>query len=425
MHYSDIQPPKRGSIRQIKAKTASGQKTVTKKTERLDQIDQADEDVVFSTEESDQIVDKIYYSSYNEQKRRFPKALVLSVIAIIAIVIVTYSKLTEHTTITLTPSTTTFDIREKITLSSPGQNQKTEDGTLSYSLLYIPTTDGERNPFAAAPTKATSTSEQVSIALKPVEVIATTTGARTMVYLVNTSNENVSLRATTRIEINNLIYSLPQAILVASTKNAGMFDINTKYKLPGFKGTALYDSLYAVLVTDTTTSSATPDNQDAPPTGSSTLATVPENILSLLPETSVALRKHTIYDTAVDQNAVVTFDKKDLLNVLASKNPGFAAYMEAFKPVADIVTFDVVIMDYEFDTSSNGHPTVFKYLQIEIKPIVDVERAKIAFAGFELAAMEKIATELGSFAELRISNTPFWSKDIAREGKIEVNIEER
>lgn len=402
--YSDIIPPrKKNSIRNISM-------------DRLDQSDPEEEKVYLPV-------------SSSPRKRSVPKFLLFLLIGLLLIGGIIYAKFIEHTTITFTSKTTTLEINEKISLTPQKDTQPVDAAdTLSYSLIYISAKNSARNPFLPQPSSTTSsTSSTLAPKLVAVEIVATTTGATTSVYLINETKDRVPLRATTRFDVKGVIYSLTSSTNVGITPNASAFSNKEKYYLPGFKGSASAELIYAVPVNGGTIVSAQPaDNTGTPDTSSSgpTTALVPSDILSLLPDTSVALKKNTIYDTLLDQAAVVVFDKKDLLAALEKNNPSMAEYIKSFEPVNDMISYTVEIIDYEMDVSAeSGRPVAFKKLIIEITPVLDIEQAKRSFVNFSMETMEKISTQMSSYATLKTRATPFWNKEVAGEGKVEVRVE--
>lgn len=411
--YSDIIPPrKNSSIRNITM-------------ERFDKLEP--------------LSDKIYLpdTNHSTHTRSFPKFILFLVIGLLLVGGIIYAKFIEHTKIVFTTKTTTIDVREKVSMAVQQDDSKAVEGTLFYNLVYISGKQKDRNPFTKVSSQQSSSST-VSNKLKdmeftPVTAVSTSTNSTTTVYLVNTTKENIPLRATTRIDIGGTIYSLPKSTTAVVTKDASVFAKKEKYFLPGFKGSTQYESIYAVSTTgvlsvDTHQNTESPANTVSTTTegvGEPVAALVPEDIISLLPDTSVALKKNTIYDNMADQPAVVVFDKKELLNVVQKKNPALQEYLKAFKPIEDLVVFEVVIVDYELDISSeSGRPIGMKRMVLEIRPVFNMEESKKAFNNFSTDAMEKIKVQLGSYASLDVHNTPFWSREVAGEGKVEVIIEE-
>lgn len=396
--HSDIIPPKKHSIRQITR------------------------DTLYEEEVSEK---QPLYIDRPVRKSGIPKFIISLFVSILIIGGVIYAKFSERTVLTFTPHTTTLDIREYIDMSVSDSKTNPENTSLGYSLIYISSKGADRNPFIAATTTNTA-SPLTSTSLKPTELVATTTGAKMQAYIVNTTGASLPLRATTRFDVNGVTYSITDALTVPVTADATLFKTATKYYLPGFKNTAQAQSIYAVAVADIQkTQPSTTAPAEAATISTAQKSTVPEDILSLLPDMSVALRKSTIYDTALEQTAVVTFDKRDLLTVLQKKNPAFAEYIQAFKPMADIIDYTIQITDYELETSpETGRPKGFKKLIVEIKPVIDIQKAKIVFVNFNIDTMEKIQAQISNFATLSVRNTPFWRNSVAAEGKVDVKIEE-
>ncbi len=403
--YSDIIPPKKNnSIRNISL-------------ERFDELEP--------------IAEQPYRpGKHPGHDRSFPKFFLFLVLGVLVVGGVVYAKFIERTTLTFLSKTTTLDIREKFPAMVQKDDVVAPDGTVYYNLVYISGKEKRENPFVPVVKSATSTNKTFTDAdLKPVTAVSTSTNSTTTVYLVNETGESIPLRATTRIDIGGTIYSLPSSVTVSATKNASIFAKKQKYYLPGFKGTPAYNSLYAVKtdgpldIPEKTTTTGTTTQSVAVASTDST--TVPEDIISLLPKTNIALKKHTIYDQIADQPAVVVFNKQELLKVIEKKNPGLQDYMKAFKPLSDVVEFDIDISDYDLDVSpETGRPVTIKRIVLEIKPLFKTDEIKKAFAHFNVDTMEKIRVQLGDFSSVQVKNTPFWSREVAEEGKVEVIIEE-
>lgn len=418
--YSDIIPPrKNNSIRNISL-------------ERFDELEP--------------IAEQAYEPRrHPDHDRSFPKFFLFLIISVLIIGSVVYAKFIEHSTLTLTSKVTTLDIRERFALSVQKDDETVSEDVLYYNLIYISGKEKRDNPFAPVSTtiktdeKKPGNTAFSQADLKPTIAVSTSTNSTTTVYLVNETKENIPLRATTRIDIAGVIYSLPTSVTVTPTKDSSIYANKQKYYLPGFKGTTSYNSIYAVKtdgplnIPETTTQTASnTDAEDVVKSATSTQTAdaldtrVPSDILSLLPETNIALKKNTIYDKITDQPAVVVFNKKDFLEVLEKNNPGLQEYVKSFNAVKDIVDFDVQIVDYQFDSSPDtGRPVSFKQIVIEIKPIFNIDEAKKAFENFSIDTIDKIRAQLREFASISVKNTPFWSKEVASEGKVEVIIEEK
>ncbi len=398
--YSDIIPPrKNNSIRNINP-------------ERFDELDP--------------IAPEYQPRLHPKHDRSFPKFFLFLILGTLVVGGVVYAKFIERTTLTFTTKVTTLDIREKISVAVQKDDVVAPEGTLYYNLIYISGKEKRENPFVPTVTASTTKSSFTNIDLKPVEVVSTSTNSSTTVYLVNETKENISLRATTRIDIGGKIYTIPVNTTVPSTSNTSIFTKKEKYYLPGFKGTSSYNSLYAVKTDGKLNIEETVPVPNEAGKVETLASSVPADVLSLLPKTNIALKKNTIYDKIADQPAVVVFNKKEFLEVIEKKNPGLQEYINAFKSVADIVEFEIDITDYDLDISpETGRPTVFKRIVLDIKPVFKTDEAKKAFAHFSVDTMEKIRVQLGSFTGLSVKNTPFWSKEVAGEGKVDVLIEEK
>lgn len=401
MMYSDIVPPKKNSIRNITRDSSIYEE---------------------STEQ------QIIYTERIPREKKVPRFVLFLLIAVLLIGGIIYAKFSERTVITFAPKTTTLDIRERIPVVLADSKTQTDADTLAYSLIYI-SSKGERNPFLplVTATSTPTTSAAPSTSLNTTELIATSTGAKMAVYIVNKTGEALSLRVTTRFDVNGVIYSTQSAMSVPVTKDPILLNNSgTKYFLPGFKGTAQAEQIYAVAVdSPSMTEEQTADSDTTATTSEVSKSTVPEDILSLLPETSVALRKSTIYDQSLGQTAVVIFDKKDLIAILQKKSPTFLEYITAFTPLEDLVSYNIVVADYELESAGDtGRPTAFKKLVIEITPTIDTQKTKTVFTNFSMDAMDKIEEQIARFADLDVSNTPFWKQNVAEEGRVDVKIEE-
>lgn len=396
--HSDIIPPKKNSIRQITRDTLY----------------------------EEEVTEKVFFTERPPREKRFPRFVLFLLIGLTLIGGIIYAKFSERTVITFKPQTTTLDIRENIPLHLADSRTKQEDDSLAYSMIYISSKDTVRNPFLPLPAANVTTSATTAkTPLTSTELVATSTGAKLSVYIVNATGESLPLRATTRFDVNGVIYSITNSITVPITKDVTPFKDAPKYYLPGFQGTAQAQSIYAVAVSSLAAPADTTEGGSTSTVSEVSKSTVPEDILSLLPDTSVALRKNTVYDLLLGQTAVVIFDKRDLLAMLEKRSPAFQEYVTAFKPMADIVSYKVQIADYELESSTEtGRPIAFKKLILEIVPILDEQKTKTVFINFSTESMDKIAAQIANYATLDVSNTPFWKQNVAGESRVDVKIEE-
>lgn len=333
---------------------------------------------------------------YSEpQSKKLPIFLALCALAVIGVGI--YHKIFNGTTISLTPQTTRFEIKQKIPLIL----QNREKDSLTYSLVYVPEEGETRNPFVA------TSSEVVDEAIT---ITATSTGDTKKILLINKSTEIVPLRIATRFDVNGTTYTLDKAINLSPSPDSDIERVSTstpQYKVIGFKGSSSYDTVYAIpLVRPSVASEA-----------SSSLP--PQDIISLMPKNAIPLEKSTIYDKLLEQSAVVVFDKKVLQEFLQEYTVQLKEYADVLKPFGSSLTYEVAIIDYTLVTSPDtGKPVAFDSLIIDITPAVDTELIPRQFTGFKKETMEKIQKQVSEYITLDVSYTPFWSKSVAEEERV-------
>ncbi|MES2623247.1 MAG: hypothetical protein V4576_02445 [Patescibacteria group bacterium] len=366
--------------------------------------------------------------NFEKKNRKVPFLLLL--LALIVVGIIVYHKMYNGTTFTITPKTTRIEIQEKISLVL----QSREKDALTYSLVYVPagSMNGEvtepRNPFVMT---ATTT----PVAAEPkVTITATSTNDTKRVQLINKSGSNVTLRIATRFSVASTTYTLDAAMDVKPTEQSVLSAIasgTAMYKVIGFSGSSLYDSVYAVpyesvktaKTVTTTNASSTATGTDIIDTDS--VSTVPPaDVLALMPDDAIPLIKSTIYDKVIDQSAVVVFDERTLEDFLNASNIQAQDYFKALKPFGASLTYEISVIDYTLITSPDtGKPTGFSSLILEITPKIDSSLVPAQFAGFKKDVVEKIKKQVAEFVTLDVSYSPFWATAVATEEKIKVRME--
>ncbi len=410
--YSDIIPPKK-SIRKIET---------SKKIKRIEKHDIAEEKAAEAFTP--------YKKTYHTVDGRDVQSKVPFIFFALAIVIVggiMYSKYNHTTTLTFSPKTTTFEVKEKITLVGAGDPASKDISALPYSLVYIPSDDvnnlsssTSQNPFNTQKT-ATTTATTTSTA-KEYTMTASTTRDVKKITFVNKTSLPISLRETTRISAGDVVYTLDKAVTIQPTPQAGEAT-GAVFHVVGFKDTTDYEKVYAIPTGSVNTGEkiavGTTTDEDGPVS-----AVPPTNIISLLPETSLPLLKSNIYDRVLDQNAVVVLEQRDLENVLQKINPAMQEYVKTLNPIIDIVKYHISIIDYDLEVSnSSGRPIGFKSLTIEVTPRINIESSKRAFAEFSSEAMKKIQDQIAPYVKLDISNFPFWMTSVPEADMVRVETE--
>lgn len=353
-------------------------------------------------------------AAYQEPKsKKLP--IVLALLALLVIGFGIYHKVFNGTVFTIVPKTTRIDIQQKIPLIL----QNREKDSLTYSLVYVPEGEGSRNPFAATVgNNATSTPSNNSSEGAALTMTATSTGLVKKIKLINNTAEVIPLRISTRFDVRGVTYTLDAATDVPPTPKAEVDAVSTgtpTYKVIGFKDTSSYDTVYAIDVKNNAPSSSVVTESN------STSSLPPQDILSLMPEDALPLQKSTIYDKILDQSAIVVFDERVLQDYLNATNIQSQEYFKAFKPFGSSVTYSITIADYTLNTSvETGKPVSFSNLTLDITPVIDPEFVPMQFAGFKKETMEKIEKQVSEFITLTTSYTPFWSKSVAEEKRIDV-----
>ncbi|MES2985609.1 MAG: hypothetical protein V4686_00605 [Patescibacteria group bacterium] len=344
--------------------------------------------------------------AYQEQKNKKIPAI-LTALAILVVALGVYHKIFNGTTISLTPVTTRFEIQQKIPLIL----QNREKDSLTYSLVYVPSSTSTRNPFAA---EATSSAPVITQDAGVYTLTSTSTGLTKRVRLVNKTSGAVALRATTRFDVDEVVYTLDAAASNPPTPKAelDLITSSTTYKVVGFKDTASYNLIYAI-----------PDTTNAPTVAENAAVSTmpPADVLALMPDDAIALQKSTIYDKLLDQSAIVVFDERTLEEFLNTANIQVQEYFKVLKPFGTSISYNITIVDYTLVTSpESGKPTALTGLTLEITPIIENSLVSGQFAGFKKETMEKIQKQVAEYIVSDVSYTPFWSKSVAVEEKITV-----
>jgi len=402
--YSDIIPPKKNNLATIKA-TPKEEVRILK------------DEPLFTGRE-------IYHTMDGRDRRsKWPMILILTTLAILGIVY--YSVFNDNTKISFESKSTIFEIKDNIPMSMSEKNQAAST-TLSYNLIYNNEIK-DRNIFAPIVEESTSTLK----AAEPVTAseyynlnTATTSPFTSIkVALVNESNVNVQVIKDTRFDVNGTTYYLEKAVNIKPTKTTVGAD-QAKYKVIGFKNTANYDKFYAIDYVDAAagvgSEVATADTANSESTGP---AGPNDDILSLIPENFISLKKNYVFDNAVNQSALIVIDKRDFEKVLLARSKIVQDYVESLKPVADLLEYQISVNDYELQLdAATGLPVSFKNLVIEIKPIIKRDRVASTFKGFSKESMKKIKNDIAKQIELNVTYSPFWVSKVSDEDHISVEV---
>lgn len=362
--------------------------------------------------------EKVYHTidRYHE-KSRWP--IILSILTIVILAVVYYSVFNNKTRISFESKSTIFEIQDNIPMNL---SEKTQNGstTLGYNLIYN-NADKERNIFAPAEEIATTTATTPAPKAEEYYVInsATTSSDSVIskkVIFVNQTGASVQLVKNTRVDVAGVTYYLEKNIDIK--KSAATTTPSTGYKIIGFKGTAKYEKFYATDYTDVANNTEiittpTEDNKNAPNT----------DILSLIPENFIPLRKNYVFDKNINQGALVVVDKRDFERVLLNNSNVMKEYVKTFKSVSDLVEYEININDYELQLdSATGLPTGFKNLTIEIIPRIKRDRVASVFKGFSKDTMKKIKLEISKNINMEVRYSPFWVSAVADEDHISVEV---
>jgi len=393
--YSDIIPPKKNSFINTKHK-GDNEVRILKK------------EAAFTSREIYHTIDG------KDKKSKLP--IILFLITVLVLSIVYYSVFNNNTYISFESKTIILEVKDSIsmTLSEKNQNSST---TLSYNLIYANEVK-DRNIFAPIYEESTSTDKTFYT------LNATTTSdlPSKKIILINESNTNVQVIDQTRFDVGGETYYLQGKVSIKPTSKEELGKIassTNKYKVIGFKNTSVYDRFYAVdyidevIVTTESTSTDTTVNKNIPN----------EDILSLIPENFIPLKKGYVFDNSVNQSALVVIDKKDFEKVLYNNSRLIQEYVKVFTPILDIVEYEININDYEMTLSADtGLPSSFKNLTLEITPRIKKDKAATVFKGFSKETMKKIKADVSKNIDMSVKFSPFWMSKVSDEDHINVEV---
>lgn len=399
--YSDIIPPnKTNKLSKIKAKKE-------KVLDIPEVIHRKDEPFVQPTE--------VYHTAYGQdRKSKLPAILV--VLTLISLSIVYYSVFNNKTNISFESKSTIFEVKDNIPMSLAEKNQIAST-TLSYNLIYN-NENKDRNIFAPTVEESTSTLKAVTSQIVEYYTLNNSTTSPTVskkVKLINESNINVQVIKDTRFDVGGVTYYIDKAVDIKKTVNPAT--TTSKYKVIGFKGTANYEKFYAVDYVDTNTNSGIVST-------STTDANSPNSdILSLIPENFISLKKNYVYDKNINQSALVVIDKKDFEKVLIANSKLVQEYVKSFNTIFDLVEYEISINDYELELDpTTGLPISFKNLNLEIIPKIKKDKVAATFKGFSKETMRKIKNEIAKNITMNVSYSPFWVSKVSDEDHISVEV---
>lgn len=398
--YSDIVPPK-------------------KHKNKLAKIKAENHEVVILHNEP-MLTGREVYHTIDGRDRKSKIPFILIVITLVILPIIYYSVFNNKTRILFEPKSTIFEIKDVIPMSLSEKNQNLAS-TLSYNLIYNNETK-KRNIFAPIIEESTSTLETVSKDVEYYNLNTATTSPFTSIKakLVNESGGAVQIIKDTRFDVNGKTYYLGSLVSVKPTPKATSTPTESKYKVIGFKGTSIYDTFYA---TDYINSiQATVDQNTDAATGTES-NNPSEDILSLIPENFISLKKNYIYDKNIKQTALVVIDKKDFEKVLFMHSKILQDYVSSLKPVSDLIEYQISVDDYQLDFDAiTGLPVSFKSLTVEIKPKVKKDKVATTFKGFSKETMKKIKNDIAKNIIMNISYSPFWVTKVSDIDHISVEV---
>ncbi len=397
--YSDIVPPK-------------------KNKNNISKINAEDHEVKILRDEPLFTGREIYHTiDGRDRKSKLP--IVIVVLTLLSLVVVYYSVFNNKTSISFEAKSTIFEIKDTIPMILSEKNQNASS-SLSYNLIYNNEVK-DRNIFAPTVEESTSTLAKVTSAGDFYNLNTSTTSPFTSikVKLINESKANVQVIKDTRFDVNGTTYYLGAAVNIKPTLKNASSTPSTKYKVIGFKGTSNYETFYATDYAD--------QSVDLPENKTSTEATdsnAPNNdILSLIPENFISLKKNYVYDNTINQSALVVIDKRDFEKVLIAQSGIVQGYIESLKPIADLLEYDISINDYDMQLDpATGLPVAFKSLTIEIKPKVKKEKVAATFKGYSKESMRKIRNDIAKNIKMEISFSPFWVSKVSDEDHISVEV---
>ena len=391
--YSDIIPPKKNSF--IKAKKNDHEVRIIKEETFYHTVDGRD------------------------KKSRLPMILIFLTVVILGIIY--YSVYSNNTNISFESKSTIFEIKDIIPmiLSEKNQNSST---TLSYNLIYN-NENKDRNIFAPVEV-ATTTETTTSTSVTKVEFYylnnSTTTASSSTpkkVLFINETNSDVRIVKNTRIDVGGSTYYLDKDINIKKGDKTSTSTASTtpKYRVIGFKGSDKYEKFYAVDYTS--------DSTETIPIANDGKNSPSSDLLSLIPENFIPLKKNYIFDKKINQTALVVVDKRDFERVLANNSKLIQEYIKVFKPISDLVGYEINIDDYELQLDGEtGLPISFKNLNLEIIPKIKKDKVASIFKGFSKTTMKEIKVGVQKYLNMEVKYSPFWMSKVSDENYISVEV---
>ncbi|MBC7981900.1 hypothetical protein H7X65_02375 [Candidatus Parcubacteria bacterium] len=399
--YSDIVPPKKHKNKLAKIKAEDHEVTILR------------DEPAFTGRE--------IYHTVDGRDRKSKVPFILGILVLVILPIVYYSVFNNKTKITFEAKSTIFEIKDVIPMVLSEKNQNASS-TLSYNLIYN-NESKDRNIFAPVESESTSTALAKSTVNEGeyynLNTATTSPFTSIKVKLVNETNASIQVIKDTRFDVKGTTYYLSGAANIKPTGKSTTTD-QIKYKVIGFKGTSVYDTFYAVDYISAIQTSMDQNTEVSTGTNSN----VPnEDILSLIPENFISLKKNYIYDRNLNQSGLVVVDKRDFEKVLFVHSKTLQDYVAVLKPVADLLEYEITINDYqlEFDAST-GLPVSFKNLTIEIKPKIKRDKVAATFKGFSKETMKKIRNDIAKYVNMDITYSPFWVSKVSDEDHISVEV---
>lgn len=386
--YSDIIPPKKNSF--IKAKKNDHEVRIIKEETFYHTVDGRD------------------------KKSRLPIILIFLTVVIMGIIY--YSVYINNTNISFESKSTIFEIKDIIpmTLSEKNQNSST---TLSYNLIYN-NENKDRNVFAPVEVSTTTAAKVTADEFYYLNN-STTTSSTTpkKVSFINETNSDVKIVKNTRIDVNGLTYYLDKDVNIKKGDKISTSTTLTtsKYKVIGFKGSGKYDKFYAVDYVD--------NDADMAPIVTDGKNYPSSDLLSLIPENFIPLRKNYVFDKKINQTALVVVDKRDFERVLSNNSKLIQEYIKVFKPISDLVEYEINIDDYELQLDGEtGLPISFKNLNLEIIPKIKKDKVAAVFKGFSKATMKEMKVGVQKYINMEVKYSPFWMSKVSDEDYISVEV---
>jgi len=242
----------------------------------------------------------------------------------------------------------------------------------------------------------------------------TTPTASIKVKLVNEFTTNVQVIKDTRFDVNGATYYIDRAVDLKKT--ASLATSTTKYKVIGFKGTPRYEKFYAVDYVDTSIpedTKAIESDKNSPN----------DDILSLIPDNFIPLKKNYVFDKNLNQTALVVIDRKDFEKILLAETKLIQEYIKSFITISDLVEYEISINDYEIELdATTGLPIAFKNLNLEIIPRIKRDKVATTFKGFSKDTIKKIKNEIAKNITMNVSYSPFWITKVSEEDNISVEV---